>query len=80
MDEDFLLSGETARTLFHQVAGSAPIADLHNHLSAADIAVDRVYGTLVACIPPGWRRRRTAGYAGNRVPTCWLRRLVHDRT
>jgi glucuronate isomerase len=46
LSDEFLLSGETARSLYHGVAQRAPIVDLHTHLSAADIAADRVYETL----------------------------------
>jgi glucuronate isomerase len=43
---DFLLSTETGRSLFHDVARNLPIVDLHNHLPAADIAANRVFTTL----------------------------------
>jgi len=46
LDDEFLLTGETARFLYHGVAEGAPIVDLHNHLSASDIANDRSYETL----------------------------------
>jgi glucuronate isomerase len=66
LDEDFLLSGETARVLFHGVAKRSPIVDLHNHLPAADIAGDRVYETL-ADLWLGddhykWKQMRLAGF------------------
>ncbi|MDD3214061.1 MAG: glucuronate isomerase [Eubacteriales bacterium] len=38
MNEDFLLSSETARKLYHQYAEPCPIFDYHCHLSPADIA------------------------------------------
>ena len=67
LDEDFLLAGDTARTLFHEVAEAAPIVDLHNHLSAADIAADRVYETLTDLWLGGdhykWRAMRLAGFS-----------------
>lgn len=66
LDDDFLLSGETARGLFHEVAEHAPIVDLHNHLSPADIAGDRVYGTLsdlwLGDDHYKWRAMRLAGF------------------
>ncbi|MGD0984701.1 MAG: glucuronate isomerase [Acidimicrobiales bacterium] len=66
LDEDFLLEGDTARMLFHEVAENAPIVDLHNHLSAADIAADRVYETLADLWLGGdhykWRAMRLAGF------------------
>jgi glucuronate isomerase len=66
LDDDFLLSGDTARVLFHEVAEHAPIVDLHNHLSPADIADDRVYATLADLWLEDdhykWRAMRLAGY------------------
>ena len=38
MDENFLLSTETARTLYHEAAKEMPIIDYHCHLSPAEIA------------------------------------------
>ena len=38
MDENFLLSTETARTLYHESAKEMPIIDYHCHLSPAEIA------------------------------------------
>ena len=65
LNDDFLLSGETARVLFHEVAEHAPIVDLHNHLSPADIADDRVYETLADLWLEDdhykWRAMRLAG-------------------
>jgi glucuronate isomerase len=46
LHDDFLLSTETGRSLFHGIAERLPIVDLHNHLSPADIAEDRVFETL----------------------------------
>lgn len=70
-DDDFLLSGETARALFHQVAEPAPVVDFHTHLSAADIAGDRRYETLtdlwLADDHYKWRAMRLAGVDENLV-------------
>lgn len=38
MDEDFLLSTETARVLYHEAAEDMPILDYHCHLSPREIA------------------------------------------
>ena len=46
LGDDFLLTSDTARTLYHGAAAEAPIVDPHTHLSATDIADDRVYETL----------------------------------
>jgi glucuronate isomerase len=66
LNDDFLLSGETARMLFHEVAELAPIVDLHNHLSPTDIAGDRVYETLTDLWLGDdhykWRAMRLAGF------------------
>ena len=65
LDDDFLLSGDTARELFHGTAEQAPIVDVHNHLSSADIANNRVYDTLTDMWLEGdhykWRAMRLAG-------------------
>ncbi len=66
LDDDYLLFGDTARMLFHDVARPAPIVDLHNHLSAKDIASDRVYETLTDLWLEDdhykWRAMRVAGF------------------
>jgi glucuronate isomerase len=66
LSDEFLLSGETARTLFHGVAEHAPTVDLHNHLSPVDIAGDRVYETLTDLWLGDdhykWRAMRLAGF------------------
>lgn len=66
LNDEFLLSGETARMLFHGVAERVPIFDLHNHLSPEDIAGDRVYETLSDLWLDDdhykWRAMRLAGF------------------
>jgi glucuronate isomerase len=65
LHDDFLLSGETAGTLFHEVAERLPIVDLHNHLSPGDIAANRVFETLTDLWLEDdhykWRAMRLAG-------------------
>ena len=65
MGEDFLLSTETARRLYHEVAADLPIIDYHNHLPPADIAGNRRFGNLFEAWLEGdhykWRGMRTAG-------------------
>jgi glucuronate isomerase len=65
LHEDFLLSTETGRTLFHDLAEHLPIADLHNHLPATDIAGDRTFNTLTDLWLEDdhykWRAMRLAG-------------------
>ncbi len=66
LHDDFLLTTETGRTLFHGSAESAPIVDVHNHLSPADIATDRTWETLsdlwLADDHYKWRAMRLAGF------------------
>ena len=65
LDDDFLLSTETAGRLFHGVAARQPIVDLHNHLSASDIADNRVFVDLTELWLEDdhykWRAMRLAG-------------------
>jgi len=42
LGEDYLLGGETARTLYRQVAG-LPIVDPHNHANVAELAANTNY-------------------------------------
>jgi len=46
LDDNFLLTSDTARRLYHEVAAHQPIYDYHTHLSPGDIAKDRVYDNL----------------------------------
>ena len=46
MDRDFLLTNETARTLFHTYAENCPIIDYHNHLNPCEIFQRRRYENL----------------------------------
>lgn len=46
MDQDFLLTTETAKKLFFDYAQDCPIIDYHNHLSAKDIFERRSYENL----------------------------------
>jgi len=46
MDKDFLLTSETAKTLFFDYAENCPIIDYHNHLVPKDIYQRRRYGNL----------------------------------
>ncbi len=46
MDQDFLLTTETAKKLYHDFAADCPIIDYHNHLSAKEIFEHRTYENL----------------------------------
>ncbi|MBN1845150.1 MAG: glucuronate isomerase [Sedimentisphaerales bacterium] len=63
--EDFLLSNDVARTLYHEYAKSMPIFDYHCHLSPAEIAENRSYDNLTQVWLYGdhykWRAMRTGG-------------------
>lgn len=63
--DDFLLTNETARTLYHDFAAPQPIIDYHNHLPPADIAGDRQFENLTQAWLEGdhykWRAMRTLG-------------------
>lgn len=65
MGEDFLLSNETARRLYHEFAAPQPIFDFHCHLNPKDIAEDRRFKNLAEIWLEGdhykWRALRSAG-------------------
>lgn len=65
MDKDFLLSTETARTLFHRYAEKCPIIDYHCHLSPKEIWEDVRYDNITQVWLGGdhykWRLMRCAG-------------------
>lgn len=65
MNGDFLLSSETARTLYHGYAEKMPIFDCHNHLSPEDIARHRRFHNLtelwLECDHYKWRALRACG-------------------
>lgn len=63
--EDFLLSNEFARTLYHDYASKQPIIDYHCHLPPRDIAEDTRFENLTAIWLAGdhykWRAMRALG-------------------
>jgi len=65
LDEDFLLSSQTARQLYHEFAKKMPIIDYHCHLSPQQIALDMQFENLTAIWLNGdhykWRAMRTNG-------------------
>ena len=65
MDKDFLLSTETARKLFHNVAKECPIIDYHCHLSPKEIWEDIRFENITQVWLGGdhykWRLMRCAG-------------------
>lgn len=65
--DDFLLSTETARRLYHQFAAPEPILDYHCHLSPRDLAENRRFNNLFEIWLEGdhykWRAMRANGVA-----------------
>lgn len=65
LDQDFLLSTETARELYHTYAESQRIIDYHCHLSPCEIAENRRFGNLHEIWLEGdhykWRALRSNG-------------------
>ena len=77
LTEDFLLSNDAARHLYHQFAVSQPILDCHCHLSPQDISRNRRFRNLWEIWLEGdhykWRALRANGVpenyiTGNRTP------------
>lgn len=65
MEQDFLLSNETAKTLYHEYAEDMPIYDYHCHLSAQEIAENKTYKNMTEIWLGGdhykWRAMRSNG-------------------
>lgn len=65
MDRDFLLSTDTARHLYHDIAADLPIIDYHCHLSPRDIYEDKKFHNLTELWLYGdhykWRLMRSFG-------------------
>ena len=71
MNEDFLLTNETACTLFHSFAENMPIYDYHNHLDAKEIYEDKHYENLTQVWLGGdhykWRAMRAYGIQEEKI-------------
>ncbi len=65
MDKDFLLTTETAKSLFHQVAKDLPIIDYHCHLDPREVAENHQFRSITELWLGGdhykWRAMRTNG-------------------
>ncbi len=65
MDKDFLLSNETAKTLYHEHAAKMPIIDYHCHISPKEIAENKKYNNITELWLGGdhykWRQMRSNG-------------------
>ena len=67
LTEDFLLSNDPARRLYHEFAAPQPILDYHCHLRPADISENRRFANLFEIWLEGdhykWRAMRANGVA-----------------
>jgi len=65
LDQDFLLSTETAKTLYHEYAKKMPIVDYHCHISPGEIAEDARFENITRLWLGGdhykWRLMRANG-------------------
>lgn len=65
MDENFLLSSETAKILFHKYAKDMPIIDYHCHIPPREIAENKNYDSITTLWLAGdhykWRLMRANG-------------------
>ncbi len=65
LDEDFLLSTETAKKLYHEYAAVMPILDYHCHINPEEIANDRKFDNITQVWLGGdhykWRLMRANG-------------------
>lgn len=65
MDKDFLLSNETAKTLYHDYAAKMPIIDYHCHINPAEIAENKQFKNITEVWLGGdhykWRAMRSNG-------------------
>lgn len=71
MDQDFLLTTDTARWLYHDVAEKLPIIDYHCHINPQEIAEDRKFDNIAQVWLGGdhykWRLMRAAGVTEDMV-------------
>lgn len=65
MDQDFLLSTESAKSLFHTYAEKMPVVDYHCHINPQEIFEDRKFETITQVWLGGdhykWRQMRSNG-------------------
>ena len=71
MDKDFLLSTDTAKWLYHEVAEELPIIDYHCHINPREIAEDRKFQNITEVWLGGdhykWRVMRAAGVPEEKI-------------
>jgi glucuronate isomerase len=65
LDDDFLLSNDTAKTLYHGFAKDMPIIDYHNHLPPNEVAENKNFANITKVWLNGdhykWRAMRANG-------------------
>lgn len=65
MDKDFLLSTDSAKSLYHTYAENMPIVDYHCHINPQEIYEDRKFDTITQVWLGGdhykWRQMRSCG-------------------
>ncbi|OYP38007.1 glucuronate isomerase, partial [Lachnotalea glycerini] len=65
MDNNFLLSTQTAQTLYHDYAAKMPVLDYHCHINPREIAEDRKFENITQVWLGGdhykWRQMRSNG-------------------
>ncbi len=65
MDQDFLLSTQTAKELYHEFAAKVPVLDYHCHINPQEIAEDRKFENITQVWLGGdhykWRQMRSNG-------------------
>lgn len=65
MDKDFLLTTQTAQTLYHDFAAKMPVLDYHCHINPKEIAEDRKFENITQVWLGGdhykWRQMRSNG-------------------
>ena len=65
MDENFLLSTETAQKLYHEYAAKVPVLDYHCHINPKEIWEDRKFENITQVWLGGdhykWRYMRSSG-------------------
>ncbi len=73
MDEDFLLSNQTARRLYHEYAAPMPIIDYHCHLSPREIAENIRFRNIGHLMLGGdhykWRAMSACGFDNEFIRT-----------
>ena len=71
MDRDFLLSTDTAKWLYHDVAENMPIIDYHCHINPREIAQNRKFDNIAQIRLGGdhykWRLMRAAGVPEEKI-------------